>query len=224
MFTMSGAVGVVEWNDVSGTPRGTRSAMRAISRIVCCVWSPNGSWIAAGPKSDGVVHVWETTTFQHLHFHSAAWICALLPFSPDGHWVLTATNEATPSTNDCQIWDVESDRGIRRRLQNVAITFVLYLRSLRIWNTSTGAVHKWAAGLDLSTVICCSACGIYIASSISNTEIGLQRTYDFSTVRVFRNTMTAAAIAFSTDGRTLGWATETRAIFFRRIHDLVSAN
>ena len=58
-----------------------------------CVWSPDGTWIAAGAPMGGKVHIWETTTFQLLHTWEGS---ELLAFSADGCWVVTATPQTSP--------------------------------------------------------------------------------------------------------------------------------
>ena len=89
-----------------------------------CAWSPDGTCIAAGVPEDGVVHIWETTTFQHLHALEGS---ELLAFSSDGRWVVTAVLEEHSHSGPtrcptARIWCVESGklhRSLRGHINSV---------------------------------------------------------------------------------------------------------
>ena len=62
-----------------------------------CAWSLDGRWIAAGPQDDGATYIWETSTFQRQHSHTA-WKGGLLAVSPNGRWVATAVRPRSLAT------------------------------------------------------------------------------------------------------------------------------
>ena len=120
-----------------------------------CVWSPDGTWIAAGAPMGGKVHIWETTTFQLLHTWEGS---ELLAFSADGCWVVTATpGPQTSSKPDptrpttAWVWAAQSGK-LHRSLQghtdgvcaaafNSGSTRIVtgsLDSTIRIWDAQTG--------------------------------------------------------------------------------------
>lgn len=118
---------VTVW-DLHQGPRRVNSLMegggRASERIHC-TWSPDGSWMAAGPLHDGATNVWDTTTFQRLDPHPTASKDRLLAISADGRWAvtvddrlpdITAAGDLHPRVHDCWIWSrVDPESGMRHR-------------------------------------------------------------------------------------------------------------
>ena len=96
--------------DFSGHYRGSLG--------IHCAWSPDGTWVAAGPQAYGATHVWNTTTFQRLHL-GTTWEGGLLAVSSDGHWVVTAWDGAKTISRsgvplsvagNCWVWNADSGK------------------------------------------------------------------------------------------------------------------
>ena len=117
-----------------------------------CIWSPNGTWIAAGVPSLDVTYIWETTTFQRLHPASTWKGSELLASSADGRWVVTAHHRRLGSTRPTTvwIWSVESGelhQSLRGHVGSVYAAFNLESThiatgsrdsTIRIWDAQTG--------------------------------------------------------------------------------------
>ena len=76
-----------------------------------CAWSPDGTWVVAGPQVDGTTHIWDTAAFRRPHL-STTWFGRLLAISSDGHWGCTTMIEDVNGPGilegHCWIWNVHS--------------------------------------------------------------------------------------------------------------------
>ena len=100
-----------------------------------------------------------------------------------------------------------------------------------VWDSFDGAMlaflPKYSADdsddIDTHTA-CFSPCGFYVAFAWHGV-VHLWRTSDWSCIaEVSVSEAPVTRIAISPDGQVLCWGNSVGQVFFRRIHDLVSAN
>ncbi len=130
-----------------------------------------------------------------------------MAFSGDGTMLLSQMTTRTP---ECPILMPEWLVGV-----------------IKVRDASNGALLASLPETHNSTChsACFSPCGSYIAST-SDDKALLWRASDWSCIAKVSGGDGAAVthVAISPDGRVLCWGTEAGTVFFRRIHDLVSAN
>ena len=100
---------------------------------------------------------------------------------------------------------------------------------INVWDASNGALLASLSEIpgvcNTGHSTCFSACGGYVATASDDKRgVLLWRISDWSCIARVDGDEEVTHIAISLDGRVLCWGTVDGRVFFRRIHDLVSAD
>ena len=179
--------------------------------ILCACVSPDGSRIAYAHGNSVLLRDIETGNFISGPFNGHTGVINSATFSPDGRYVLTASNDQC-----IRVWDVATGEMIRTleghtdeiffatfSADGSRIVSASYDDTIRIWNAVTGeTIHVIAGHTDTILSVLFSPDARYIVSASTDETV---RVWDASTgeaVHIFDDHSTAAVFAFfSPDGK-----------------------
>ena len=196
-----------------------RSLQGHKGRVNAAAFNPGSTRVVTG-SSDSTVRIWDVETGEQLLvLRDRGEGIDAVAFSGDSRMVLS-------HVYGLMSWSEDPDDNVCRA-------------GVEVWNASNGALLASLSGTraeHYSTphTACFSPCGGYLASASSGTGALLWRTSDWSCIaelsgwsgvgEVTNGRARVTNVAFSPDGMVLCWGNEAGMVFFRRMHDIISAN
>lgn len=200
----------------SGSSQLHRSLQGHADRVCAAAFNPRSTRVATG-SLDSTIRIWDVQTGEQLLIlqERARRRIDAVVFSGDGGMVLPHSSAASHRL-DAQNSDGPSS-------------------GVKVWDAVNGILLASLPGMRVrelsaprsgsASCACFSPCGSYVASVSDDEGVLLWRTGDWSCVaEVSGGGAPVTRVAISPDGRVLCCGTEVGTVFFRLMHDLVSAN